>query len=160
MARIDLGNDGGDELVALWSMNPRLSAAAAGLSAAVYDSDVVDVRTRELMRMRLAQINGCEVCLETRVADPGAIVPTDDDYANVANWRTWPHFSETDRTAIGFAELFATDHLALDDAWFDGARRHFTDEQLHAMAIMVGSWLALGRVQAVFDVHTTCPLRI
>lgn len=126
----------------------------------MYDSDGVDVRTRELMRMRLAQINGCEVCLETRVADPGAVVPTEDDYANVANWRRWPKFSDAGRMAIGFAELFATNHGALDDAWFNAARHHFTDEQLHAMAIMVGSWLALGRVQAVFDVHTVCPLRI
>lgn len=164
MARIQLpgsdDSDNNDELIGLWSLNPPLSAAAAGLSAAVYDSEMVDLRTRELMRMRIAAINHCEVCLDTRVADPHADVPTEDDYANVAAWSTWPGFSDAERVAISFAELFATDHLALDDAWFDTARQHFTDDQLHAMGIMVGSWVALGRMQAVFDVHTSCALRI
>lgn len=159
MARIDLPGDG-DELLGLWTLNPPLSAAAANFSAAVYDSDVIDVRTRELMRMRIAQINQCAVCLETRVGDSTADVPSDDDYANVANWSTWPGFSNAERVAVSFAELFATDHLALDDTWFAAARSHFSDEQLHAMAIMVSSWVALGRVQAVFDVHAACPLRL
>jgi len=158
MARIDL--PGTDELLGLWSLNPPLSAAAANLSAAVYDTDVIDVRTRELMRMRIAQINQCEVCLETRVGDPDATVPSDDDYANVAHWATWPGFSDAERVAVSFAELFATDHLALDDSWFAAARNHFSDEQLHAMAVMVGSLVALGRIQAVFDVHAACPLRL
>lgn len=161
MARIQLpGSDGSDELIGFWSVNPLLSAAAAGLSAAVYDSEVVDLRTRELMRMRIAAINHCEVCLDTRVADPDAVVPTEDDYANVAAWSTWPGFSDAERMAVSFAELFALDHLALDDAWFAHARQYFTDDQLHAMGIMVGSWVALGRMQTVFDVHTSCALRI
>lgn len=159
MARIKLPGDG-DELLGLWSLNPPLSAAAANLSAAVYDAEAIDLRTRELMRMRVAQINRCAVCLETRIGDPDAAVPDDDDYGNVANWQTWPGFSEAERVAVSFAELFATDHLSLDDAWFATARNHFSDEQMHAMAIMVGTWLALGRVQAVFDVHAPCPLRL
>lgn len=164
VARIELptGDDDGDgdELLGLWTLNPPLSAAAAGLSAAVYDCDLVDLRTRELMRMTIAGINHCTVCLETRMADPDAGVPTEDDYANVASWRTWPGFSDAERVAISFAELFATDHLALDDTWFEGARQHFTDGQLHAMGIMAGSWIALGRMQTVFDVHAACPLRL
>jgi alkylhydroperoxidase family enzyme len=161
VARIELPHDNGDdELLGLWSMNPSLSGAAAGLSAAVYDSDVIPLRTRELMRMRIAEINHCTTCRETRVADPDAVVPTEDDYANVSAWRTWPGFSEAERVAVSFAELFAIDHLALDDGWFEGARQHFTDAQLHAMGIMVGSWVALGRMQTVFDVHSSCALRI
>lgn len=159
MARINLP-PADDELIALWSVNPELSSAAAGLSAAVYTSDVVPIRTRELMRMRIAQINRCEVCLETRPSDQAAVGVSEDDYAHVTEWATWPGYSSAERLAIEFAERFAIDHLTLDDAWFELAREHYRDDELHAMAVMIGSWIALGRVQTVFDVHTSCPLRL
>lgn len=159
MARIQLP-PGDDELLALWSMNPALSSAAANFSAAVYASDVVPVRTRELMRMRIARINVCEVCLETRPADLDAAGVDEDDYLHVEQWRTWPRYDDAERVAIDLAERFALDHLSLDDAWFTAARLHYDDHQLHAMALMIGSWIALGRVQTVFDVHTSCPLRL
>ena len=83
---------------------------------------------------------------------------TEEDYEHVSDWATWPGYSEADRTAIEYAEKFAIDHLALDDAWFARARRSFTDEQLHGMAIMIGSWISGGRLQTVFGVHLSCPL--
>jgi len=83
---------------------------------------------------------------------------TEEDYTHVSEWATWPGYSEADRIAIEYAEKFAVDHLALDDAWFDRARAAYTDEQLHGMAIMIGSWILGGRLQTVFDVHLSCPL--
>ncbi len=163
MARIELPGvdaDGGDELIGLWSLNPALSGAAAGLSAAVYASDLVPMRTRELMRMRIAHVNRCEVCLETRPADTQAAGVSEDDYEHLLEWATWPGYTDAERVAIEFAERFAIDHMSLDDSWFAVAREHYTDGQLHGMAVMIGSWVALGRVQTVFDVHAACPLRL
>jgi AhpD family alkylhydroperoxidase len=160
MARIELPPGDADELMRLWSMNTDLARAAVGFSSAVYASDLIPVRTRELMRMRIAQINQCEVCLETRLEDPSAAGIDEVDYEHVAQWATWPGYSAAERVAIDLAEKVAVDHMALDDAWFAVARAHFTDQQLHGMVVMVGSWIALGRVQAVFDVHTSCPIRL
>lgn len=61
MARIAVPPGGGEELYRLWGMNPELSGPAAALSAAVYASDLVPVRTRELMRKRIAEINACDI---------------------------------------------------------------------------------------------------
>jgi AhpD family alkylhydroperoxidase len=159
MARIELPA-GDDELYGVYSMNPGLSAAAAGYSAAVYASDAVPVRVRELMRLRIAQINHCQICLDTRVAELAEHGLTDDDCTHVGEWATWPGYSDAERLAIEYADRYALDHLALDDQWFERAREHFTDSQLQAMALMIGSWIALGRMQAVFDVSVSCPLRL
>lgn len=160
MARIQLPPGDADELMRLWSMNGDLARAAVGFSTAIYASDLIPVRTRELMRMRIAQINVCEVCLETRLEDPVTAGIDEVDYDHVAEWATWPGYSDAERVAIELAEKVALDHTALDDDWFASARAHFTDQQLHGMVVMVGAWIALGRVQAVFDVHTSCPIRI
>lgn len=160
MARIELPPGDADELMRLWSMNTDLARAAVGFSSAVYASDLIPVRTRELMRMRIAQINHCEVCLETRLEDPSTADIDEPDYEHVGEWATWPGYTPAERVAIELAEKVAVDHTALDDEWFAAAREHFTDKQLHGMVVMTGAWIALGRVQAVFDVHTSCPIRI
>jgi alkylhydroperoxidase family enzyme len=85
---------------------------------------------------------------------------TEDDYANVAEWATWPGYSEADRIAIEYAEKFALDHLSLDDAWFAKAREYFTEDQLHGMALMIGTWIALGRLLTILDIHVTCPVTL
>ena len=96
--------------------------------------------------------------METRVAQLAQHQLTEDDYAHVSEWATWPGYSDADRKAIEYAEKFALDPLGLDDAWFTRARASFTDEQLHGMALMIGCWIAAGRLQTVFGVHLSCPL--
>lgn len=61
MARIDIPAGDGEELYRLWAVNPELTGPAAALSAAVYGSELVPVRTRELMRKRIAEINVCDI---------------------------------------------------------------------------------------------------
>jgi alkylhydroperoxidase family enzyme len=85
---------------------------------------------------------------------------TEDDYASVSEWATWPGYSEADRLAIEYAEKFALDHLSLDDAWFAKAKEFFTDDQLHGMALMIGTWIALGRLLTILDVHVSCPVTL
>lgn len=61
MARISIPAGEGEELYRLWALNPDITGPAAALSAAVYGSDLVSVRTRELMRKRIADINVCDI---------------------------------------------------------------------------------------------------
>ncbi len=61
MARISIPTGEGEELYRLWAMNPELAGPASALSAAVYGSDLVSTRTRELMRKRIAEINVCDI---------------------------------------------------------------------------------------------------
>jgi alkylhydroperoxidase family enzyme len=51
----------GDEVQRLFRQAPHLSKKAAALSWAVYEDSTLPVRLRELMRMRIAEINRCHV---------------------------------------------------------------------------------------------------
>ena len=61
MARIDIPDGEGDELTRIWGVNPEMGRIAATFSAKVYGSTNVPVRDRELVRMRIAQLNDCPV---------------------------------------------------------------------------------------------------
>lgn len=81
-------------------------------------------------------------------------------YQNVSAWRTWPDYSDAERVAIEYAEKFATDHTALDDAFFERMRKHFTDQEIFEISVCVGTWLTMGRITMVMDVEVSCPIRL
>ena len=61
MARIELVPGDEEETARLFQLAPHVSGPAAALSWAVYEKSQLPVRLRELMRMRIAQINDCHV---------------------------------------------------------------------------------------------------
>jgi alkylhydroperoxidase family enzyme len=61
MARIDIPDGDGLERRRLWQLAPELGAALGGMTDAVYTKTTLDVRVREVARMRIAQINRCHI---------------------------------------------------------------------------------------------------
>ena len=55
-----------------------------------------------------------------------------------------------------FADRFATDHLGIDDALWARLHAAFSDDELVELALCVGSWIAFGRLNRVFDVDGGC----
>jgi alkylhydroperoxidase family enzyme len=61
MARIDIPDGDGLEAGRLWALAPVMGQAVHGMSAAVYETSSLPVREREVARMRIAQLNACEI---------------------------------------------------------------------------------------------------
>jgi AhpD family alkylhydroperoxidase len=161
MARIPLPDGDADEVVRFFMTgSPELSRAAAMYSAAVYHHSTIPLRLRELMRYRVALINQCVICMETRLADAEDVGMTDDDYAHMADWRQHDGFSDVEKLVIDFAERYCLDHLSIGQADMDRLLEHFTPGQVQELGLCVGSWLALGRLNAVYDLTTSCPMRL
>jgi alkylhydroperoxidase family enzyme len=165
MPRIDVPADK-DPLVFLWTERaPSLTSTAGAFSDAVYKRSTLPLREFEAARTRIAQINDCTICRSWRTArdvagwsdDPDAV--PEEFYANVGTH--WDGFSEREVLAAQFAEHFALDHLAMDDAFWSRLHAAFTDDELVDLGLCVGAWIAFGRLNRVFDVDGACrvPLR-
>ena len=61
MAHVKLSPGDGDEVDRLLTLVPHVGGPAAALAYAIYEKSALPVRLRELMRMRIAQINDCFV---------------------------------------------------------------------------------------------------
>ena len=61
MARIDVPDGEGREASRIWQLAPHLGAGLAGMSKAVYEQSSLPIREREIARMRIAQLNRCDV---------------------------------------------------------------------------------------------------
>jgi alkylhydroperoxidase family enzyme len=138
----------------LWSERATgLTAKAAAFSDAVYKASSLPVREFEAARTRIAQINDCKLCREWRTA-PGEV--DEEFYSHVGVDPSWPAFSERERLAAEFAERFALDHLAMDDEFWSRLHAAFSDDELVDLGLCVGSWIAFGRLNRVFDVDGGC----
>ena len=155
MARIDIPEGEGGELVQVWALSPELGAAVGGLAAAVYGDRLIEPRVREVARMRIAHINGCNVCQEWRFPEMADRGVTEELYAHVDDPDAGD-YSTKERLAIEYAEKFALDHRSLDDAFFERFRAEFTDAEIVELTAMIGNWLAFGRFQAVLDIAEAC----
>lgn len=61
MARIDIPEGEGRESSRIWQLAPHMGAGLAAMSEAVYEKSSLDIRVREVARMRIAQLNECHV---------------------------------------------------------------------------------------------------
>ena len=77
---------------------------------------------------------------------------TDDLYNAVADFRTDDRFTPREKLAIEFAEWFAIDHTAIDDAFFARLRPHFSDPEILELTITIGYCVGIGRAFHVLDV--------
>jgi alkylhydroperoxidase family enzyme len=148
-----------DPEVRVWALRPEMGMGAGALSHAIYEQSIVPVRERELARMRIAQINGCVICQQWR-STPGAEgAVTEDDYANVLEWRTHDGYSERERLAVDYAERFALDHHSIDGDFYARLRAAtFTDAEILDLTVCIGGWLALGRTLHVLGLDDACRL--
>jgi alkylhydroperoxidase family enzyme len=147
-----------DPLIHVWTqLAPSLTSAAAGYSSAVYEHSSLSLREFEAARITMARINRCALCLDWRTARD---VPSRDEvpeafYAAVGSDDD-PTLSERERLAAEFARRYATDHLGMDAAFWARCHDAYTDDELVDLALCVGSWLALGRFNQVFDIDGAC----
>jgi AhpD family alkylhydroperoxidase len=136
---------------------PAVAGALGSLNAALRDSGTLPPRLLELVRLRIAFFNQCRSCIAVRyqsAIDDGldeAAVCSLERPADAEN------LSAAERSALRFAELFATDHLSIDDAVYDALRQHFSEDELVELGLHCAIALGVGRLSATWDVSDDLP---
>lgn len=110
-------------------------------------------RVHELVRMRVAEINGCVLCMTWRNdwADEASL-------AAVSEHATSDLFSEAERVAIEYAERFCTDSKDIDDGLLSRLAEHYTPAEIVDLTLVIGKYLAMGRFMQVLDLDQACTL--
>lgn len=147
-----------DPITHVWGyMVPGIGPAAAGFASSVYEHSTLGLEEFEAARLRIAQINGCEFCLDWRTDRDGETVP-DWYLEEVESWSSSERLTPRARLAAEFAERFAIDHHGIDDELWSRMRDAFTDAELVELSMSIGSWLTFGRINRVFGLDTACQL--
>jgi len=113
-------------------------------------------RLKELVRLRIATLNGCQTCKAARLA-PDTI--PEEQALNIDGYADSDAYSPAERAAVRFAEMLAVQHFDIDDAEIVALREHFEDAEILELMMMAGQYIGFGRVLAVLQLETVaCPL--
>ncbi|MGF7122196.1 carboxymuconolactone decarboxylase family protein [Rhodococcus sp. BE178] len=150
--------EGKDPVGYVWGeMVPGIGIPASKFSLSVYANSTLDLRGFEAARLRIAQINGCIVCMDWRTERDGQKVE-DDFFEAVENWRTTDAFDDRVRLAAEYAERYALDHHNLDDEFWARMSARYSQAEIVELSMCLGSWIAFGRLNHVLGLDTVCAL--
>lgn len=115
-------------------------------------------RMKELMRLRIAVLNGCVTCQSARLVPES--IPEDQAVGVWAeDFAANPDYTPAERAAVEFAERMAVDHHNIGDADIEVLRGHFEDAEILELMMMAGQYIGFGRTLAILQLETVaCPL--
>ena len=112
--------------------------AARALSQLSYASGGADKRLKELVNLRVSQINGCAFCIDMHWRD---LIKLDADPRHlnaVAGWREAPFFNDRERAALNWAEAVTSrSHHATSDEEFAKLKAQFSDEEIAELGFTI-----------------------
>jgi alkylhydroperoxidase family enzyme len=116
----------------------------------------LEPRLKELVRLRIATLNGCKSCKAARLV-PDAV--SEHEAAVGVDQRDDEPFTPRERAAIELAEAMALTHHDIDDDFVRGLKKHFSDAEMLELMMMAGQYIGLGRMLAVLQLETiSCPI--
>ena len=155
---VDLGQ--GDRInlgvASLVSRLPKVAEALGALNAAL-KSGTLPPRLLELVRLRIAFHNQCRSCMSVRYQSALDDGLTEDAVCSLERPAEAPDLSDAERAALKFADLFATNHLAIDESSYDELRRYLTEDELVELGMHCAVSLGVGRLTATWDVTDDVP---
>jgi AhpD family alkylhydroperoxidase len=107
--------------------------------------------TLELVHLRASQINGCSACIDAGARSAKKAGETDDRLFAVAAWREAPYFTDAERAALALAEAatrLADRADAVPDEVWDEAARHYDEQGLAALTLMIAVTNLFNRLNA------------
>lgn len=113
---------------------------------AIYGRSALGQRLQELLRIRSAQLNGCDLCAAARKDES----LTDEDIRCMLEADTGA-YSQRERLALRLLTLMAADPQHIDGAIFRELGQHFTTREVVELAWFCGNCLGVHRMMHALD---------
>jgi len=124
--------------------------------AAVTLNRTLPERLIELMRLRIAFHNQCRSCMAIRYASAADSL-TEDDVCSLELPAEAENLSAREKLAIDFGNRFATNHLSIDDAYFEALKAEFSEAEIIELMLHCALYVGMGRLAALLDMTEELP---
>ena len=112
---------------------------------------LIEHRTKELVRISIANINQCRYCMATRYGTGRRMGIDEALVAELADYENGP-FTERERAALRYADAIALDSHDVPKSVVERARRSFSEDELLELTWAICLWLDTGRLFAALEV--------
>lgn len=138
----------------IWAHRPKTFQAFSSFYQVRSDEAELEPRLSELVRLRIAFHNQCRTCMALRYA-PESV--SEGDVCSLEKPEEAPDLTPRERATLHFADLFAINHLAIDDKVFEGLREHFNEGELVELSIWCAVCVGFGRMGATWHLTDELP---
>lgn len=136
---------------------PEQALGLMGFGGALKMNRSLPDRLVELVRLRIAFFNQCRSCMAIRYSDALADGLDEDLVCSLEKPEEAENLTDAEKVAIRYGELFATDHLAIDDAVHGELREHFSESQIVDLGMTVAFFVGFGRLAATWKMVEELP---
>lgn len=125
---------------------------AMGATAKYVAHASVPAKLRYLVELRVSQINGCSYCVAKHSDEARAVDETQRRLDCVAAWRHTTFYTDQERAALEWAEAVTTlGPAGVPDTVYDLAMKHFSEQELVDLTVIVAMMNAWNRLAVAFD---------
>tara|TARA_S200000501_G_scaffold366204_1_gene400682 strand:- start:18 stop:623 length:606 start_codon:yes stop_codon:yes gene_type:complete len=157
MTAADSGTALEQGIMRMWAHTPEISKGIVALGGALKTHRSLPDRLVELVRLRVAFHNQCRSCMAIRYQD-GVEAGIDEDLVcSLDKPQEAEDLSDAEKAAIEYGELFATNHLAINDSVYDNLRKYFSEEEIVELSITVAWFVGMGRLAATYHMVEELP---
>src|SRR5271170_380453 len=115
----------------------------------------LDASLRELVRLRVSLMNGCEYCVGLHSMELKKVDESEERIASVAGWRRSQIYTKRERAALAWAEA-VTDiqngHAA--DAVYEEVRAEFNEVETVNLTLVISTINAWNRISIALGRHS------
>jgi alkylhydroperoxidase family enzyme len=112
-----------------------------------FPDKMLEGRLIELLRIRSAQLGGCEPCQVSRKVDS----VSEGDVVCLVNPAMRPDLGERERRALAFMDLLSQDHHAINDETYRGLAEVFTTAEIVELGMTCGQMIGGHRFLHTLD---------
>ena len=122
-AKINIAEKGRDALKTLFNIGSYLSKSS------------IEVNLRELVNLRVSQINACAYCIDMHYKSARAKGETEKRLYGLSTWRQTNWYSDREKAAFAFAEAITA--TAMTDQVYNRTGQFFSEEEMIDLTLIV-----------------------
>ncbi|MEO0032999.1 MAG: hypothetical protein RIS94_2757 [Pseudomonadota bacterium] len=136
---------------------PAMAAGFVKFFGALRGDRTLPERLTELMRLRIAFHNQCRSCMAIRYAPAAADGVDEALVCSLERPAEAENLTEREKLAIDYGERLATNHLSIDDAYYDRLKQHFSEAEIVELGVFAAICIGMGRLAATWDMVEELP---
>ena len=121
----------------------------------VFDEGAVDLATKELVVVRVSQLNSCRYCLAAHRPLALESGVTDEQLAAVCDEASLDGLGARERTIVEWADGYVLDPAGITDDLVARVLDYLRDDQMVELALLIGATQMLNHYCTAFDVPPT-----
>jgi AhpD family alkylhydroperoxidase len=144
-------------MLGVYANAPELAKPFLIFTGAMSQGITLRRRLLELVRLRIAFHNQCRSCMSVRYESALQDGLTEDLVCSLEKPMEAPDLTDAEKAAIHYADLAASNHLAINDETIANLRKYYTEKQIVELCMYVAYCVGFGRMAATYRIIEELP---